>query len=154
MRRRNFLVTPLAGFQPAAGSLEKSMYAFGDGITHNPEEYAQLLAGLAKSGKLTSDEYSRGGVVETLEARMASLLGKEAAVWLPTGTLANHLAVRLLAGDRRRVLVQEQSHLYNDCGDCAQTLSGVTLIPLAAGQATFRVEQVEEAANQAMMGRV
>jgi threonine aldolase len=109
MRRRNFLVTPLAGFQLAAGSLEKSMYAFGDGIPHTPEEYAQLLAGLAKSGKLTSDEYSRGGVVETLEARMASLLGKEAAVWLPTGTLANHLAVRLLAGDRRRVLVQAEA---------------------------------------------
>jgi threonine aldolase len=90
------------------------MYAFGDGVPHTPEEYAQLLASLAKSGSLTPDEYSRGGVVEKLEARMASLLGKESAVWLPTGTLANHLAVRLLAGDRRRVLVQAESHLFND----------------------------------------
>ena len=49
--------------------------------------------------------------------------------WLPTGTLANHLAVRLLAGSRRRVLVQAQSHLFNDCGDCAQTLSGLHLVP-------------------------
>src|SRR5258707_4320257 len=154
MRRRNFLVTPLAGFQPAAGSLEKSMYAFGDGIPHTPEEYAQLLAGLAKSGKLTSDEYSRGGVVETLEARMASLLGKEAAVWLPTGTLANHLAVRLLAGDRRRVLVQAESHLYNDCGDCAQVLSGLNMISLAAGHATFTLDDVERAARDAAEGQV
>jgi len=154
MRRRNFLVTPLAGFQLAAGSLEKSMYGFGDGIPHTPEEYAQLLAGLAKSGKLTSDEYSRGGVVETLEARMASLLGKEAAVWLPTGTLANHLAVRLLAGERRRVLVQAESHLFNDCGDCAQTLSGLHLVPLGPGRATFTLEEVERAASDAQLGRV
>src|SRR5438309_4516370 len=151
MRRRNFLVTPLAGFQLAAASLEKSMYAFGDGIPHTPEEYAQLLAGLAKSGKLTSDEYSRGGVVETLEARMASLLGKEAAVWLPTGTLANHLAVRLLAGGKRRVIVQAESHLYNDCGDCAQTLSGLTLVPLAPGKATFTLADVEQVAASSML---
>src|SRR5260370_22454782 len=154
MRRRNFLVTPLAGFQLAAGSLEKSMYAFGDGSPHTPEEYAQLLAVLAKSGKLTADEYSRGGVVETLEARMASLLGKEAAVWLPTGTLANHLAVRLLAGERRRVLVQAESHLFNDCGDCAQTLSGLHLVPLGAGRASFSLEDFERAASDAQLGRV
>jgi threonine aldolase len=80
MRRRNFLATPLAGFQLAAISSEKPMHASGDGIPHTPEEYAQLLAGLAKSGDLTPDEYSRGGVVEKLEARMASLLGKEAAI--------------------------------------------------------------------------
>lgn len=82
------------------------------------------------------------------------MLGKEAAVWLPTGTLANHLAVRILAGNQRRVLVQAESHLYNDCGDCAQTLSGLTLIPLAPGKATFSLADVERAANDAMMGRV
>ncbi len=130
------------------------MYAFGDGVPHTPEEYAQLLAGLTKSGNLTPDEYSRGGVVEKLEARMASLLGKEAAVWLPTGTLANHLAVRLLAGDRRRVLVQAESHLFNDCGDCCQTLSGLHLVPLGAGRATFTMEEVERAASDSQLGRV
>ena len=72
---------------------------------------------------------------------MAALLGKEAAVWLPTGTLANHLAVRLLAGNRRRVLVQSESHLFNDCGDCAQTLSGLHLVPLASGRATFTLRR-------------
>ena len=154
MRRRNFLVTPLAGFQLAATASEKPMYAFGDGIPQTPEEYVQLLAGLAKSGNLTPDEYSRGGVVEKLEARVASLLGKEAAVWLPTGTLANHLAVRLLAGDKRRVLVQAESHLYNDCGDCAQTLSGLHLVPLGAGRASFSLEEVERAASDAQLGRV
>jgi threonine aldolase len=154
MRRRNFLATPLAGLQLAAITPEKPMYAFGDGIPHTPEEYAQLLSGLAKSGNLTHDDYSRGGAVEKLEARLASLLGKEAAVWMPTGTLANHLAVRLLAGDRRRVLVQAESHLYNDCGDCAQTLSGLHLVPLAPGRATFTLEEVERAASDAQLGRV
>jgi len=85
---------------------------------------------------------------------MASALGKEAAVWLPTGTLANHLAVRLLAGERRRVLVQQKCHLYNDCGDCCQTLSGLQLIPLAPGKATFTVDDADAAADRSASGRV
>src|SRR5580693_1125947 len=154
MRRRNFLATPLAGLQLAANAPEKPMYAFGDGIPHTPEEYAQLLASLAKSGNLAPDDYSRGGVVEKLEARMASLLGKEAAVWLPTGTLANHLAVRLLAGAKRRVIVQAESHLYNDCGDCAETLSGLNLIPLAPDKPTFGLEDVKHWVERSAGGRV
>jgi threonine aldolase len=113
-----------------------------------------LLTRLAAPGQLFLDDYSRGGVVEQLEVRMASLLGKEIAVWLPTGTLANHLAIRLLAGERRRILVQAESHLFNDCGDCAQTLSGLTLIPLAPGKATFTLEYIEQVAANSMLGRV
>jgi threonine aldolase len=159
MRRRSFLAAPLAAYPVAAYPLaaaepEARIYAFGDGIRHTPAEYAKLLTTLTNSGNLEADDFSRGGVVEQLEARVAALLGKEAAVWLPTGTLANHLAVRLLAGNRRRVLVQSESHLFNDCGDCAQTLSGLHLVPLAPGRATFTMEDVDRAAYDAAMGRV
>jgi threonine aldolase len=156
MHRRSFLSTPLAAFQIAAAAApgDNRVYAFGDGVPLKPDEYSQLLATLTKGDAVTADSYSRGGVVEKLEARMAALLGKEAAVWLPTGTLANHLAVRMLAGPRRRVLVQSESHLFNDCGDCAQTLSGLHLVPLAPGKASFTLAEVERAANDALLGRV
>jgi threonine aldolase len=108
-----------------------------DGLALSPAAYAGLLARLAETGGIASDDYSRGGVVAELETRLAALLGKEAAVFMPSGTLANHLALRLLARQGRRVLVQRESHLYNDEGDCAQQLSGLTLVPLAAGRATF-----------------
>ena len=62
--------------------------------------------------------------------------------------------MRLLAGARRRVLVQAESHLYKDCGDCAQTLSGLNLIPSAPGRATFTLDEVQEAARDAAEGRV
>ena len=60
---------------------------------------------------------------------------------MPTGTLANHMAVRALAGGSSRVLVQEHSHFYHDEGDCAQTLSNLTLMPLAPGNATLTRRQ-------------
>jgi threonine aldolase len=160
MRRRSFLATPLAAAALPAFSVEplegaqggSQVIAIGDGIPHTPAEYANLLEKL--SGGIQTDDYSLGGIVAKLEERMAATLGKEFAVWMPTGTLANHLAVRLLAGEKRRVLVQQESHLYNDCGDCCQTLSGLNLVPLAPGRATFTLEDVQREAERGASGRV
>src|SRR5258707_3246670 len=116
-----------------------------DGLGLSPAAYALLLAEIAETRGIAPDDYSLGGVVAELEARMAALLGKEAAVFLPTGTLANHLAVRLLAERGRRVLVQQKSHLWNDEGDCATQLSGLTLVPLAPRRTTFTLAEVEAA---------
>ena len=88
-----FLPVPLAAYPLSAADPEpeKRVYAFGDGIPHTASEYAQRLASLTAKDDLKMDDYSRGGVVETLESNFAALLGKEAAVWLPTGTLAKPL---------------------------------------------------------------
>src|SRR5260370_41822116 len=112
-----------------------------DGLGLSPGAYARLLAEIAETQGIAEDDYSRDGVVSELEARMAAVLGKEAAVFMPSGTLANHLALRLLARTGRRVLVQRESHLYNDEGDCAQQLSGLHLVPLAQGRATFTLDE-------------
>jgi len=111
-----------------------------DGLGLSPASYARLLAHLAARPGI-ADDYSQGGAVAELEARMAALLGTEAAVFMPSGTLANHLALRTLAKGGRRVLVQQESHLYNDEGDCAQQLSGLTLVPLAPGRASFTLTE-------------
>ncbi len=127
-----------------------------DGIDMHPLEYSTLLLQLADEGKIPVDHYSRGGVVEQLEEKFASLLGMESAVFMPTGTLANHIAVRKHAALRggRRVIVQADSHLYNDSGDCAETLSGLNLLPLAPGKTSFTLAEVQEAVAVTRQGRV
>lgn len=156
MKRRHFLAAQvlagLAAPTASAAGPPPIVSATGDGIPHTPAEYAGLLAKLAPT--VAPDTYSREGAVAKLETAVAAALGKEMAVWLPTGTLANHLAVRVLARERRRVLVQQECHLYNDCGDCCQTLSGLTMIPLAPERATFTLSDVENAAGRGASGRV
>jgi threonine aldolase len=125
-----------------------------DGLSLTPEEYTTLLMRLADEGKIKADYYSNGGVVEELEHKFASLLGKESAVFMPTGTLANQLAVRQLAGNSKRVIVQEQSHFYNDTGDCAQNLSNLNLIPLGKDKVEFSLEEVKQTVAQTRGGRV
>ena len=73
---------------------------------------------------------------------------------MPTGTLANHIALRELAGVQRRVLVQAESHIYNDSGDCAQQLSGLNLIPLAPGRVGFTLSEVQDTVRRSRSGRV
>ena len=126
----------------------------GDGLGLAPAESAQLLAELAADGGIVRDSYSNGGAVERLENTFAELLGKERAVFMPTGTLANHLAVRALAGGAGRAIVQADSHLYNDSGDCVQTLSGITLLPLGAGRPDFTAADVEATLDRTASGRV
>ncbi|MBK8416992.1 MAG: DegT/DnrJ/EryC1/StrS family aminotransferase [Bacteroidetes bacterium] len=119
-----------------------------DGIGLSPKEYTNLLMKLVDEGKIKTDNYSNGGIVEELEKKFATLLGKESAVFMPTGTLANHIAVRRLANNNRRIIVQEQSHFYNDSGDCAETLSGLNLITTGDNAVDFSVNDVINIANQ------
>lgn len=125
-----------------------------DGLDLTPAEYSSILSQLADEGKIKADKYSRFGIVEELESKFATLLDKESAVFMPTGTLANHIAIRKLAGVKRRVIVQERSHIYNDSGDCVQTLSGINLLPLAPGKTGFSVADVKDALLQTNQGRV
>lgn len=164
--RRNFLMMSSAGAAAlglgggTAGAEEPDggpspvVRMHGDGLGLTPGEYAACLGQLAAEGKVEPDYYSRGGCVETLERRMAELLGKERAVFFPTGTLANQLAVRVLAGEEGRVLLQEESHLYNDSGDCCQRLSNLPVIGLGPGEASFSLQQVKAEVARAASGRV
>jgi len=113
--------------QPA----NNSVHMMGEGLFLSPADKATAISALVAGDEFATDRYLIGGAVERLEIRMAELLGKEAAVFLPTGTLANHLAIRVLAGPRRVAIAEDDSHLVNDAGDCLQALSGIRLETVA-----------------------
>ena len=126
----------------------------GDGEPKTPSTMLQQLAKFDQEFTFEDDSYSLGGNVEQLEKKCAEMLGKEAAVFMPTGTLANHLAIRKLCGVNPRAIVQEQSHLYNDSGDCVTRLSNINLVPLAKASPFFTLEALKAEVAQAESGRV
>jgi threonine aldolase len=124
---------------------ESQMVNFvSDGLNLSPGQYLKVLNQIIESKGIQVDNYSLNGTIEEFEQKFAKLVGKEAAIFLPTGTLANHLAIRKLCGDSTRAIVQNQSHIYNDSGDCVQSLSQINLIPLGQEKATFTLEEVQE----------
>lgn len=142
-----------AGTDSGPGLFKRVNFA-SDGLGLDPREYATLLHEATTTGNLEADNYSNGGSLAGLEQKFAQLLGKDAAMFVPTGTLANHLAVRKLASDGRRVLVQAESHLYNDSGDGAATLSGLNLVPLATGRSTIGLAEARQWVERSAGGRV
>jgi threonine aldolase len=111
----------------------------------------ELVRLVAKSGKV-SDTYLANGAIADLERMMAEKLGKEDAVFTPTGTLANNIAVRLLCGDKRHAIAQHESHLYRDESDAFALLSGLNLVPLGKDK-TFPVyEEITAAIDEAEHG--
>ena len=91
MKRRAFLASgaALAATPPAAAPADHPdrVHFLSDGLSLSPLEYSRLLARLVEENDIQADSYSLGGVIEKLESRFAAILGKEQAVFLPTGTL-------------------------------------------------------------------
>ena len=124
----------------------------GDALPRNPmAEPARLQALLDRHAKPV-DGYLAGGAVAELEARFSTLLGKEDTVFMPTGTLANHIALRLLCGESKHALVQQESHVYRDESNTVTTLSGINLVPLAPGRAAPTLDEVGAAIERAELG--
>ena len=83
--------------------------------------------------------------VNELESRVAALVGQEEAVFLPTATMANQIALRLLSEPGDVLLADEWSHLFiNELGGPA-VHSGLVMQPLVATDGRFSAEQVREA---------
>jgi threonine aldolase len=124
----------------------------GDALPRNPlAEPARLQALLDKHAKPV-DGYLAGGAVAELETRFSALLGKEDTVFMPTGTLANHVALRLLCGEAKHALVQQESHVYRDESNTVTTLSGINLVPLAPGRAAPTLDEIAAAIERAEVG--
>ena len=73
------------------------------------------------------DRYGSGGVVAELEAEVAGLLGTEAAVYLPSGTMAQQAALRVHADrrGRRSVVFHPQCHLDVHEGRALERVQGL-----------------------------
>lgn len=136
-------------FPPIDG---RSVWLVGDSAPPDPVAMAARLAELARANPEVRDRYQEKGAVEALERAFAKLLGKEDCAFFPSGTLANNVAVRVLCGDQRRALVQEESHLYRDESDAAQRLAGINLLPLAPGRAGPTLDEVRSAIDTSENG--
>jgi threonine aldolase len=83
------------------------------------------------------DQFGEDPSINALQEQGAALLGKEAALWLPTGTMANQVALRTLTRPGDDVVVSRESHLvWHETGGAAAN-AGVQLTEVgSAGRFT------------------
>jgi threonine aldolase len=91
------------------------------------------------------DVYGEDPTVKELEATVAGLLGKEDAVYMPTGTMTNQVAVRTHAQAGDAILVDQQAHLYRVEGGAPAAYAGVLPIGLPGARGVFGEDDVRAA---------
>jgi len=92
------------------------------------------------------DVYGEDPTVNRLQARAAELLGKEAALLVPSGTMGNQAAIHALVRPGDEVLVGDGAHLVRYESGAAAALSGVQVQQLGDG-GLFDGDDVRAATN-------
>lgn len=94
------------------------------------------------SAELGDDVYGEDPTVRQLEERIAELLGKEAAIFVPSGTMANQLAIGLQCRPGDEVIAEAGSHCVNFEAGALSALWGVQPRTIPGERGLLSPEQV------------
>ncbi|MEX1038513.1 MAG: GntG family PLP-dependent aldolase [Acidimicrobiia bacterium] len=103
-----------------------------------------MLAAIADA-PVGDDVYHDDPTVNLLEEESAEVTGKEAAIYVPTGTMGNQLAIMLHTNPGEEVLANEASHVRSIEGGAPQALSGVGFRTVANPNGQIMPEDVDKA---------
>ncbi len=95
------------------------------------------------------DVFGEDPTVRQLEARVAELLGKEAALFVASGVMGNQIAIRLHTRPGDEVVVAERSHIYHYEGAAPAALWGVQLRPVGPMSGVLTAADVKGAVQGA-----
>jgi threonine aldolase len=94
--------------------------------------------------ELGDDVFGEDPSVRKLESSIAEKLGKEAALFVPSGTMSNQIAVRIHAQSGDELICEQQSHLFVYEGGGPAALSGVTSRTVAGRRGILDRADVED----------
>jgi threonine aldolase len=113
---------------------------------HGPRTVQTLQDAFAHIGGSTlSDQYGKGAVIEEFQAKMAGLLGKEAAVFFPSGTMAQQIALRIWCDEKglKRVAYHPLCHLEIHEQDGLKQLHQIETVLLADKTRVIELDDVK-----------
>ncbi len=96
------------------------------------------------NARVGDDVFGEDPTVNALQEKIARLTGKEAALFVASGTMGNQVSINAHTQPGNEIIVEANSHIFNyECGSPA-LLSGVQVMPLPGFRGSFTVGQVEE----------
>jgi threonine aldolase len=112
-----------------------------DTVTRPTREMLEAMA----SAPVGDDVYSDDPTVNLLEEESAAVVGKEAALYVPTGTMGNQLSIMAQTNPGEEVLAHEGSHVRSIEAGAPQALSGVGFRTVSGDGGRIEPEDVERA---------
>lgn len=93
------------------------------------------------------DVYKQDPTVNALEAKVAGMFGMEAAMFFPSGTMANQTAIKLHTNPGEQLIADKWAHVFNYEGGGVSFNSGVSCCLLEGNRGMITASQVEAAIN-------
>ena len=112
-----------------------------DTITQPDTAMREVIANAIVGDDVLGDDPT----VQELERHTAALLGKEAAVFVPSGTMGNQLAIRSLTRTGDAILLDANAHIYCYEAGAPAALAGVQMTLLDGERGQFTATQLEAA---------
>jgi threonine aldolase len=112
-----------------------------DTVTRPTPEMRAAMA----AAEVGDDVFGDDPTTARLEQRVADILGKEAALFVPSGTMGNQLAVHLWARPGEEILLGEDSHIFHYEMAGPALLSGVQCRPVASRRGVMDPEAIAAA---------
>src|ERR1041384_4184512 len=112
-----------------------------DTVTKPTEAMREAMA----RAEVGDDVYGDDHTAKALEEMIAGLLGKKAALFVPSGTMANQLAIRIQSQPGQEVIVESKAHIVRYEQGAAGALAGVQLHWIAGVRGLISAEQVDAA---------
>ncbi|MEM6452038.1 MAG: GntG family PLP-dependent aldolase [Cyanobacteria bacterium P01_D01_bin.105] len=112
-----------------------------DTVTQPTAEMRRVMADAPVGDDVLGDDPS----VNALETFVADLLGKEAAVYMPSGTMTNQVALRSHTQPSDEVFLDAEAHIYYYEGGGPAALSGVSCRLLTGTDGVFSAQTLEQA---------
>ncbi|MGB4067319.1 MAG: low-specificity L-threonine aldolase [Nitrospira sp.] len=112
-----------------------------DTVTKPTDEMRKAMA----RAEVGDDVYGEDPTVNRLQDMAAAMLGKRFALFVPSGTMANQLAIRSHTQPGQEIIVESKSHVVRYEQGAAGALAGVQLHWVTGERGIMTVEQVEAA---------
>lgn len=112
-----------------------------DTVTKPTEDMRKAMA----RAEVGDDVYGEDPTVNRLQDMAANMLGKRFALFVPSGTMANQLAIRSQAQPGQEIIVESKSHIVRYEQGAAGALAGVQLHWIYGERGVMSAEQVEAA---------
>ena len=112
-----------------------------DTITKPDEAMRRAMA----AAPVGDDVYREDPTINRLQELVAEMLGKEAALYVPSGTMGNQVCLRTLTRPGDEVIAHEDAHILHYEGGSAAALSGLQIRPLPGALGILTPEPVEAA---------
>lgn len=112
-----------------------------DTVTKPSKEMREFMM-LAEVG---DDVFGEDPTVNKLQEKVAELLGKEAALFVPSGTMGNQLCIKAHTQPWDELICDKDAHIYNYESGSIAGLSHVQVISINGQNGIFTAEQVEDA---------